>query len=250
MTSFAIHPEHFDPHAAVMRISARQSTNMSEETLMKSDTDIKRDVDAELKWNPEVDETDIATKVTGGAVTLSGFARDYYEKHQAEVTVKRVVGVTAVANDLGVRPKDHEKLTDPEIAREALAALKLALPITWDAIKPLVHEGRIVLEGTVEWNFLREKAESAVRSVRGVQGVRNSIRVQPVIVAGDIKQKIEAAFKRNAQVDSDHVTVSIRGPEVTLSGEVRSWAERDQATQTAWSAPGVSHVIDEMTVRT
>ncbi len=218
--------------------------------MMKSDSDIKRNADAELQWNPELDATDIATRVTDGAVTLSGFARNYYEKHQAEVTVKRLLGVAAVANDLGVRPADKDKPTDPEIAREALAALKLELPITWDEIQPLVHEGRIVLEGTVEWNYQRERAESAVRRVRGVHEVRNSIRVQPRIVAEDIKQGIEAAFKRNAQVDSDHVTVSIRGPEVTLTGEVRSWAERDQAKQTAWSAPGVINVIDDMTIRT
>lgn len=217
---------------------------------MRSDTDIKRDVEAELKWNPEIDEIDIATKVKDGAVTLSGFARNLYEKHQAEVSVKRVTGVTAVANDLQVRPLDANKATDPQIARDAVAALKLELPYSWDQIKPMVRGGQVVLEGTVEWQFLKAQAESAIRRVHGVIEVRNSIRVQPKIAVHDIQSRIEAAFKRNAQVDADHVAVRVSGSEVTLSGEVRSWAERDEAEHSAWSAPGVTKVIDDLRVRT
>ncbi len=217
---------------------------------MRSDTDIKRDVEAELKWNPEVDETDIATKIKDGTVTLSGFARNLYEKHQAEVSVKRVMGVTAVANDLQVRSSDLSQATDPEIAREAVAALKLELPYSWGQIKPMVRSGQVVLEGTVEWQFLKERAETAIRRVRGVTQVRNSIRVQPKIAVHDIQSRIEAAFKRNAQVDADHVAVRVSGSEVTLSGEVRSWAERDEAEHSAWSAPGVTKVVDELRVRT
>lgn len=217
---------------------------------MRSDTDIKRDVEAELKWNPEVDETDIATKVKDGTVTLFGFARNLYEKHQAEVSVKRVTGVAAVANDLQVRPVDANRATDPEIARDAVAALKLELPYSWDQIKPMVRSGQVVLEGTVEWQFVKERAETAIRRVHGVTEVRNSIRVQPKIAVQDIQARIEAAFKRNAQVDADHVAVRVSGSEVTLSGEVRSWAERDEAEHSAWSAPGVTKVVDELRVRT
>jgi osmotically-inducible protein OsmY len=217
---------------------------------MKSDDEIKCDVDNELQWNPQIDSTDIATKATSGTVTLCGFARNFYEKQQAEITVKRVAGVAAVANDLAVRPTGANKLSDPEIAREAVDALKLAFPESWQNIKALVHEGRVVLEGTVEWQFQRERAVTAIRRLRGVLDVRNSIQVKPVLVAGDVKADIEAAFKRNAAVDAEHVAVEVRGPEVTLRGEVRSWAERDQACQTAWSAPGVMNVVDELTVRT
>lgn len=216
---------------------------------MRTDTVIKQNVDAELRWNPEVDETDIATKVQDGIVTLSGFARNYYEKHSAEMTVKRVAGVTAVANDLEVRPPAGQKWTDPEIARAALAALKAELPLSWETIKPVVHEGRIFLEGTVEWHFQRERAESAMRCVPGAGNVRNSIQVVPRVAANDIKRKIEDAFKRSAEVDADHITVETRGAEVTLRGEVRSWSERDQAQQSAWSAPGVTSVINELRVR-
>lgn len=217
---------------------------------MRSDADIKLDVEAELKWNPEVDETDIATKVKEGTVSLSGFARNLYEKHQAEVSVKRVAGVTAVANDLQLRPLQADKATDPEIARDAVAALKLELPFAWEQIKPMVRNGQVVLEGTVEWFFQRQRAESAIRRLRGVMEVRNSIRVQPKVAVADIQSRIETAFQRNAQVDADHVTVRVNGSEVILSGEVRSWAERDEAEQSAWSAPGVTKVIDDLRVRT
>jgi osmotically-inducible protein OsmY len=217
---------------------------------MKSDDDIKCDVDNELNWNPEIDSTDIATKATSGAVTLSGFARNFYEKHQAEVSVKRVAGVVAVANDLAVRPKHPDRLSDPELAREAVIALKMELPLSWQNIRIVVHEGRVVLEGTLEWQYLRERAVTAIRRLRGVLDVRNSIQLKPALVAGNVKADIEAAFTRNAVVDADHVAVEVRGTEVTLRGEVRSWAERDQAYQTAWSAPGVMNVIDELTIRT
>ena len=216
---------------------------------MKSDSDIQKDVQAELRWSPDVDETDIAIKVNSGEVTLSGYARNYFEKLQAENAVKRVKGVAAVANDLEVRSFTGAP-TDPEIARAALTALEFALPLSWENIKPVVQKGWITLEGTVEWHYQRQQAESAVRSLNGVTGVGNSIRVKPKIAPQDIKHKIEDAFRRIAQVDADQITVDAQGSDVTLRGEVRSWAERDQAQQTAWSAPGVAKVINELKVRT
>lgn len=216
---------------------------------MRSDTDIKRDVEAELKWSPEVDETDIAVKVNGGEVTLTGYARNYLEKYQAEIAVKRVKGVAAVANDIEIRPITGMP-TDPEIARAAVAALKAELPVAWQNIKLIVKQGRVTMEGTVEWHDQRERAESAMRRLNGVMSLRNSVVVRPRAEAKDIKHDIEDAFRRIAQVDAEHITVEARGSEVTLRGEVRSWAERDQAQSTAWSAPGIANVINELTVRT
>lgn len=216
---------------------------------MKSESDIRRDVEAELKWSPDVDETDIAVKVKDGEVTLSGYARTYFEKHQAEIAVKRVKGVAAVANDIEVRWLAGAP-TDPEIARAAVSALKLELPWSWESIKTVVQQGRVKLDGSLEWHYQRERAEGAVRRLHGVVSVLNQIRIEPKIVPQDIKVRIEDAFRRIAQVDADRITVDAQGPEVTLRGEVRSWAERDQAQQTAWSAPGVVRVINELTVLT
>ncbi|HEV2702789.1 MAG TPA: BON domain-containing protein [Steroidobacteraceae bacterium] len=217
---------------------------------MKSDIDIKNDVDNELKWNPELDATDIATKATSGTVTLSGFAQNAYEKHVAEVTAKRVAGVAAVANDLAVRPIALDRRSDPEIARHVVETLKQELPVSWENIKTTVHEGRVVLEGTLEWQFMRERVENAVRRLRGVLDLRSHILVRPALTGSDVKTRIEAAFKRNALIDANHVRVDVHGTEVTLTGEVRSWAERDQASQAAWSAPGVMNVVDALSIRT
>jgi len=216
---------------------------------MRSDIDIKRDVEAELKWSPDVDETDIAVKVHGGEVTLSGYVRNYFETYRAEGAAKRVKGVAAVANDIEVRPFASAP-ADPEIARAALAALKTELPLSWESIRLVVHQGKVTLEGTVNWQYQRERVESAVQHVNGVLGVFNSIRIEPKIAPENIKNKIEAAFQRLAHVDAGRIAVETSGSEVTLRGEVRSWAERDQAQQTAWSAPGVVKVTNELTVRT
>lgn len=217
---------------------------------MRADSDIKRDVEAELKWAPDVVETDIAVKVTGGVVTLTGYATSAHEKYRAEAAVKRVRGVTAVANDLAVRAPLGGMPTDPEIARDAVAALKLELPLVWEDIRPIVKEGHVALEGTVEWHNQRERAEAAVRHLRGVLSVRNSISLKPRIATTEIKHRIEEAFRRNAILDAQKIVVDSRGSEVTLRGEVRSWAEHDQAQQTAWAAPGVLTVKNEITVRT
>jgi osmotically-inducible protein OsmY len=215
---------------------------------MKTDDEIKRDVEAELRWSPQINETDIAVKVTGGELTLSGFTGSYYEKYQAEVVARRIKGVAALANDIQVRLAAGGP-SDPEIARAALTALKFALPLDWEQIKPTVTQGRVSLEGEVEWHFQREAAENAVRHLDGVISVLNSVRIKPRVAPEQIQDRIEDAFRRIAAVDAKHITVEAIGSEVTLRGEVRSWAERDQAQQTAWSAPGVSAVENAITVR-
>jgi len=217
---------------------------------MRSDDEIRTNVEAELRWCPEIDETDIAVKVKEGVVTLTGFVGRLPEKYRAEAVIKRVVGVAAVANDIEVQPPPGEGSTDPEIAREAVAALKNELPWCWQNIQPLVHQGRVALEGTVEWNWQRESAEQVMHQLPGVVSVRNSIRIEPHARPTDIKRKIEAAFHRNARIDANNVSVEARGAEVTLRGTVRSWAERDEARRAAWSAPGVTRVQDEIVVRT
>ena len=217
---------------------------------MRADSDIQRDVQAELKWAPEVNETDIAVKVGNGVVTLTGYAVSAYEKYRAEAAVKRVAGVAAVANDLGVRwPIGGGRPTDPEIARDALAALKIELPLAWDTIRPVVKDGHVGLEGSVDWHHERERAEAAVRRVHGVLSVRNSISLKPRTATVEIKHKIEEAFRRNALIDAHNIKVDARGGEITLRGEVRSWAERDEAQRAAWGAPGVANVQNEIAVR-
>jgi osmotically-inducible protein OsmY len=145
----------------------------------RADSDIQRQVESELFACPDVDETDIAVKVTDGAVTLTGFARSFFDKFGAEDAVKRVRGVTAVANAIEVRPRFPPALTDPEIARAAVAALKRALPAGGERVLPLVRAGVVTLEGALDWNWQRDRVERAVSELRGVSTVLNAITLGP-----------------------------------------------------------------------
>ena len=217
---------------------------------MRSDSDIKRDVEEELTWEPNLDPTDIAVAVKNGVVTLTGFVRSYAHKFTAERAAKRVAGVVGLANDLEVRLPGAAERPDPDIARDVVANLKIWLPNSWEHIKTVVKNGWVTLEGEVEWNYQREYAERAVRWVKGVKRVSNLIRLKPRVAPApeEIKQKIEEAFRRSALLDANRITVETHGSEVVLRGTVRSWAEREEAERAAWLAPGVTRVENRIAV--
>jgi osmotically-inducible protein OsmY len=215
---------------------------------MRTDAEIKRDVEDELRWDPDLDATDVAVAVKSGVVTLTGFVHSYSDKLQAEEDAKRVSGVLAVANDIEVRLPSTDVRPDPEIARDVVSELRLQLPFTAEKIKAVVKNGWVTLEGEVEWNYQRERSEAAVRRVKGVVGVSNLIKLKPAVAATDIKRKIEEAFKRNAEIDANRVQVKTTDGEVVLEGTVRSWVERQEAERVAWAAPGVKKVEDRIVI--
>jgi osmotically-inducible protein OsmY len=215
-------------------------------TVKESDRQIRDGVLLQLEWDPQVYSDDIDVAVADGIVTLTGFVRSYAEKYAAEKASQSVYGVQAVANDIEVKPASVR--TDPEIARDAIQAMKIDATVPNDKIKTLVDGGFVTLEGTVDWDFQRRGAESCVRNVAGVRGVVNHIKVEPRVSAGDVSKKIEEALHRNAQLDSRRITVLATDSKVHLYGSVRSWVEREEAERAAWAAPGVAEVIDHISV--
>jgi osmotically-inducible protein OsmY len=215
---------------------------------MRTDSDIKRDVEAELRWDRDIDPTDIGVAVKGGVVTLTGFVRSYSQKYQAELIAKRVLGVVGLANDIVVRLPSENQRPDPEIARDAVAALKTELPYSSQNIKVTARDGWLTLEGNAEWNYQRTRAEEAVLRIKGVKGVSNLIVLRPRVAPSEIKSKIEEAFRRNAELDANRISVEANGSEVILKGSVRSWAERQEAERAAWRAPGITKVDNRITI--
>lgn len=216
---------------------------------MKSDDDIRRDVETELKWDPDIHGADVAVTVKDGVVTLTGFVRSYAQKWQAERDAKRVSGVRGVANDIEVRLPNHDERPDPEIAREAVQAIRNALPYSGEKITVTVRAGWLTLEGEAEWHYQRERAEAAVRRVRGMKGVTNLITIKAKVATTVVKSQIEDALRRSAETDAKNVTVEVDGDKVVLRGQVRSWAERQDAERAAWRAPGVREVQNLISIK-
>ena len=215
---------------------------------MKNDTQLQHDVLDELEWEPSIDASQIGITAKEGVATLTGSVASYGEKMTAEQVTKRVYGVKAVANDIAVKIPGISQRTDTDIAAAALNALKWDAAVPSDRIKVTVRDGWVTLEGTVDWQYQREAADRDVRQLIGVKGVSNQITVKARVKSGDVREKIESAFKRSAEVDARRVSVEAQESKVVLRGNVRSWAEREQAQQAAWAAPGVCEVENRLTV--
>ena len=217
---------------------------------MKTDEQLRTDVESELNWDSSVLDSGIIVSVKSGVVTLSGHVPSYIDKIGAEKAVKNVAGVVAVANDIEVRPGSASQRSDSEIAAAAVNALKSSVAVPADRIRVIVSDGWITLEGAVTQWYQKSAAQSAVHNLWGVKGVSNNITVEPAVKSGDVRGKIQRAFQRHAAIDADKVNIEVSGGTVTLSGEVHSWHEKDDAETAAWSAPGVKSVRNNLSVVT
>jgi osmotically-inducible protein OsmY len=216
--------------------------------MTKTDAQLQRDVIDELRWDPSVGSAEIGVAAKNGVITLSGQVESFAKKYAAVRAAERVAGVRAIAEEVNVVLPMSFKRTDTDIAHAAASTLKWDVQVPDDRVKARVDDGWVWLEGDVEWQYQSAAAERAVRNLAGVRGVTNLLQVKAHASAPDVKERIESALKRHAEIDSQQIRVEATDGSVTLRGKVRSWAERQDAELAAWSAPGVTRVHDELLV--
>jgi osmotically-inducible protein OsmY len=213
-----------------------------------SNDDLVADVSDELFWDPKVDSEAVAVSADDGRITLRGTVGSLRAKREAKKAAQRVYGVVSVDNDLQVRLMGDSKRADADIRGDVLQALMLdsLVPSTIDA---KVNDGYVTLTGTAEWQYQRDEAELLSSAIVGVFDVTDEIKlVGTKPKAGDVKDSIQQAFKRNAKLDADDLSVTTSNGTITISGIVNSWSEHDEALDAAWAAPGVTDVDDLMVV--
>ena len=216
---------------------------------MKTDTQLQRDVIDELRWDAAARGAEIGVAAKEGVVTLSGQVPTYMQKYSAVKAAEKVIGVTVVADDIEVKFSSDVRRSDTEIAHAASEALRSDIQVPDAVVKARVDNGWITLDGETEWNYQRASAERAVRNLAGVKGVTNLIAIKPKLPStAEVSRKIKDAIRRAAESDADHIIVDAIDGQVTLRGKVRTWSERKDAENAAWSAPGVREVVDHITI--
>lgn len=214
---------------------------------MKTDTQLKNDVMDELQWTPMVSASDITVKAHDGVVTLSGTVPHYAEKGAAERAAQRVAGVKAIAEEMEVNLDGIFKRNDTDVAQSVVSSLGWHVLVPSN-VQATVENGWVTLSGHAEWDYQRKAAESAVRHLYGVKGVYNNITLQPSVKPSAVKDTIEKALKRDAELDAARISVSSDGGKVTLAGTVHSWDQRLEAGSAAWSTAGVTDVANGLVI--
>ncbi len=215
---------------------------------MKTDSQLQQDVIAELKWEPSVNAEQIGVEVKNGVVTLAGHVGSYNEKWHAEKAAQRVFGVQALAIEMDVKLPGLSERSDADIAQSVHNVLLWTAVLPRDSVKVMVEKGWVTLTGEVNWNYQRVSAKQAVRYLLGVKGVSDQITLKSRITVASVKDDIESALKRRFRSDGNHITISVNGGDVTLSGTVHSWADRNMVTHAAWGTAGVHKVTDNLTI--
>ncbi|MGO7044129.1 BON domain-containing protein [Rhizobium johnstonii] len=213
-----------------------------------NDIHLRQSILDEMEFEPSIDAAGIGVAVHSGIVTLTGHVRAYAEKEAAERVVRRVKGVRGIAADIEVQIFGPKETDDDDIARRAVKMLDWNVSVPKDSVQVRVLKGWITLRGQVEWQYQKNAAYDAVRDLAGVVGVSNLVELKPRITAVDVKKRIEDAFQRDAALEAGAIRIDVQGRKVTLSGNVKTWSERQAAERAAWSAPGIGTLDDRLTV--
>lgn len=215
---------------------------------MKHDVQLQQDVLNELKWEPSVNADNIGVMVQDGIVTLSGHVHTFAEKWRAEEAAQRVAGVKALVIEVEVKLLADNQRPDADIARSAENVVRWSNDLRHNSVKIMVEQGWITISGFVEWAFQKRNIGYALSNLMGVVGVNNQLSVEPKVKSEAVKTDIEQALKRRAIEGVKHVSITVQGAEVTLTGHVHSWAERELVNHSAWNTPGVKSVINHITI--
>ena len=202
-----------------------------------------------LRFDPAIDESNITIAIKGdNIVVLGGKVRTYLEKRFAEEAVEKIDKVKGVANELEVNLLSSSIRSDADIVESALSNLRWGVLIPHEKIKVAVEKGHLTLTGDVEYYFQKARAQSVVEDILGVSFVTNNIKIKPTIDPVEVKNKIIKEFERNARIDASNIKVEVDGGKVTLKGKVKNFDEEREARDAAWSVPGVSIVINQMSI--
>jgi osmotically-inducible protein OsmY len=216
---------------------------------MKTDSQLQQDVMAQLKWEPRLRAAEIGVSAKDGVITLTGTVDSYLKKSEAEDAVKKVAGVKAAVEKIEVKyASNWAKKDDSDVAAEIVSAFKWNWEVPADKVKARVENGWVTLEGEVEWYSESDAAMKAVRSLLGVTGVSNNIKIKSLTDDAIEKADIESALARNWSTSDNEIEVKVSGHKATLSGTVGSWYQKDEAGRIAWKSPGVWNVENNLAV--
>lgn len=213
---------------------------------MKTNEILQKDVQDAIKWEPLLHAAEIGIIVKDGVMTLTGTVDSYAKKIEAEQATKMVCGVKAVVEKIEIKYGNYGKKTDEDIAKEIINAFRWNWSIPDEKIKVKVEHGWVTLTGIVNWNYQKEASNDALKNLLGIVGISNNIRIQSESKDRIEKSSIENALARNWSIDGATIAVKVKDNDVTLSGSVASYYQKDEAERIAWNAPGITSVSNEL----